>query len=476
MVVEVDEMMDEIGMKWLDEHSERLIETSNKVWGFAETALHEYHSSELLQNELKQAGFEVENGVAGMPTAFRARWGQGGPTIGFLAEYDALPGLSQRSIATKEPVKEGAPGHGCGHNLLGTAVLGAALALKAEMEQEKLPGTIVMFGCPAEEIMVGKIVMARDGFFDELDVALTWHPQSLNGVMNCGWMAMNSVKFDFHGVSSHASFAPEMGRSALDAVELMNVGVNYLREHVPSTTRIHYVITNGGREPNVVPGYAQVWYYIRAPKREELDGIYERIKDIAEGAALMTGTRLEIHFLSACYDFLLNYSLNRHLYDSMKRVPSPMWSDEELRFAGELTKGFDSNQRMRQIGIFTQDQLEGQLLHSGVLPVNDTHILLPASTDVSDVSWIVPTSQIMTACYPIGIPPHSWQLTASVSVSIGHKGMLYAAKVLLTAASELMRDSGVLARVKTEHLRNTSGKSYTCALPEGFSLPTIHLE
>ncbi|AFM26145.1 amidohydrolase [Desulfomonile tiedjei] len=469
-------MTSEIGLKWVNEHSERLIETSDKLWEFAETALHEYQSSDLLQGELKQAGFEVETGVAGMPTAFRARWGNGTPTVGFLAEYDALPGLSQKSVPRKEPMKEGAPGHGCGHNLLGTAVLGAALALKAEMEQDNLSGTIVVFGCPAEEIMVGKIVMAREGLFDELDVALTWHPQSLNGVMNCGWVAMNSVKFDFHGITSHAAFAPEMGRSALDAVELMNVGVNYLREHVSSNARIHYVITNGGREPNIVPGYAQVWYYIRAPKREEVDAIYARIKDIAEGAALMAGTKVEARLLTACHDCLLNTSLNRHLSDSMQCVASPVWSEEELRFARELTQGFDANQRMRQISIFTRDNLEGHMLHSDVLPLNDTHILLPGSTDVSDVSWIVPTGQIMTACYPIGIPPHSWQLTASVSTSIGHKGMLYAAKVLVKAASELIREAGLLARVKAEHLKNTSEKKYVCALPEDFSLSTVHLE
>jgi aminobenzoyl-glutamate utilization protein B len=469
-------MTSETGIRWVDEHCDRLIETSDKLWEFAETALHEYRSSELLQNELKQAGFEVQTGVAGMPTAFRARWGKGTPTIGFLAEYDALPGLSQQCVPCKEPVKEGSPGHGCGHNLLGAAVLGAALALKAEMEQGNLPGTIVVFGCPAEEIMVGKIVMAREGLFDELDVALTWHPQSLNGVMNCGWMAMNSVKFDFHGTTSHAAFAPEMGRSALDAVELMNVGVNYLREHVSSNARIHYVITNGGSEPNVVPGYAQVWYYIRAPRRDEVDAIYARIKDIAEGAALMTGTRLNVRLLTACHDCLLNTSLNRHLSDSMQCVASPAWSEEELRFAGKLTKDLDANQRMRQISIFTRDNLGEHVLHSEVLSLNDTHILLPASTDVSDVSWIVPTGQMMTACYPIGIPPHSWQLTASVGTSIGHKGMLYAAKVLARAASELIRDAGLLERVKEEHLKNTSGKKYVCALPEDFALSTVHLQ
>jgi aminobenzoyl-glutamate utilization protein B len=467
-------MTGEIGLQWIDGHSARLIETSNKIWGFAEIALHEYQSSQLLQNELKEAGFSVENGVAGIPTAFRASWGHGSPTIGFLAEYDALPGLSQKSIPTKEPVEEEASGHGCAHNLLGTAVLGAALGLKAEMQHKKLAGTIVMFGCPAEEIMLGKIVMAREGLFDELDIALTWHPQSLNGVMNCGWMAMNSVKFDFHGVSSHASFAPELGKSALDAVELMNVGVNYLREHVSSSARIHYVITNGGREPNVVPNYAQVWYYIRAPMRDELDAIYERVKDIAGGAALMTGTRLEVNLLTACHDFLLNNSLNRHLYDSMKSVAPPVWSEEEMRFAKELTKSFDVNQRMQQIRILTQERLEEQLLHSSVLPINDTFFVLPASTDVSDVSWIVPTGQVMTACYPMGIPAHSWQLTASASMSIGHKGMLYAGKILARAACELIGDEDVLTRVKAEHLKNTSGKSYKCALPDDFSLPSLH--
>lgn len=469
-------MTSETGMNWVDEHSGRLIAISDKVWEFAETALHEYRSAELLHNELKHAGFEVETGIAGLPTAFRARWGTGSPVIGFLAEYDALPGLSQQSVPRKEPVSEGAAGHGCGHNLLGAAVLGAALALKAEMEQDRLPGTIVVFGCPAEEIMLGKIVMAGKGLFDELDAALTWHPQALNGVMNCGWAAMNSVKFDFYGTTSHAAFAPEMGRSALDAVELMNVGVNYLREHVSSNARIHYVITNGGGEPNIVPGYAQVWYYIRAPKREEVDALYARIKDIAQGAALMTGTSLEIRLLSGCHDFLLNTALNRHLSECMQHVPPPAWSEEEMRFAKELTEGLDPDQRLAHIGIFTQEPLEEQTLHEGVLPLNEAHLLLPGSTDVSDVSWIVPTAQYMTACCPIGIPPHSWQLTASVSMGIGHKGMLYAAKVLAKAASELIRQDSVLARVKAEHVKNTSKKSYTCALPEDFSLSALHEE
>ncbi len=460
-------MVNTNAVNWIDSHKDLLTDTSDSIWQFAETALNEHKSAKLLQEILKEHGFMVEEGLAGMPTAFKATWGSGKPIIGLLAEYDGLPELSQKSVPYKEAVHEGGPGHGCGHNLLGVAVLGTALGLQQEMKDEGLPGTLVFYGCPAEEIMTGKIFMARDGHFDNLDVALTWHPAFVNFVVEQSFLAMNSVKFNFYGRTSHAAAAPEQGRSALDAVELMNVGVNYLREHVDSDVRIHYVIPEGGKEPNVVPKYAQVWYYIRAPKRIVVDSVYERIVKIAQGAAQMTETRMEIEFLSGCYHPLINRTLNGLLHECMLELPLQSWNEEDLEFAKRITESFSADQKQTQLRIYNDSSLINQYLHESVMPLTSEKLLFPGSTDVADVSWITPTAQIMTCCQVIGTAGHTWQLTAASGMSIGHKGMLYAAKVLALAGSKLIRNSELLGKVRAEFDTETDGKKYKSVIPEG---------
>jgi aminobenzoyl-glutamate utilization protein B len=283
---------------WINTNEEHLIKIANQVWENAETSLQEYKSSKLIANELEKEGFAVKRGVADMPTAFVATYGSGKPVIGILGEYDALPGLSQRPVPKKETLKEAAPGHGCGHNLLGTGAAGAAMAAKDVMDRSRVPGTIRYFGCPAEETLVGKVFMVKAGLFNDVDAALTWHPWCANTVWLDSTLAMNSVKFKFHGVAAHAAASPEAGRSALDAVELMNVGINYLREHIVQDARIHYIITHGGEAPNIVPDFAEVWCYIRAPKWSDVEAVYNRICNIAKGAALMTGTKEDIEFIT----------------------------------------------------------------------------------------------------------------------------------------------------------------------------------
>ena len=424
---------------WIERNSGYLKCISDKIWELAETALNEHSSSLLLEEALQENGFKVEKGIAGMQTAFKAEWGKGKPVIGFLAEYDALPGLSQKALPRKEAVIEGGAGHGCGHNLLGTGILGAALGLKNEMQADDLQGTIVVFGCPAEEILTGKVFMARDGLFDNLDAAFTWHPGFVNAVSEQSMLAMNSVKFNFYGKAAYAALSPEQGRSALDAVELMDTGVNYLREHIPSDVRIHYTITNGGGEPNVVPPYAQVWYYIRSPKREEVDVVYERVVKIAQGAALMTETQMKIDFLTGCYELLTNDILNKVMYDSFVEVEPPVWDEKELEFAQSLTETFSAGQKAMILRSLNIPWLQDQFLHQFVFPLTGRHDTLPGSTDVSDVSWITPTTGVVTCCQAVGTSGHSWQVTAASGTSIGHKGMLYAAKALALAGSKLVR-------------------------------------
>ena len=287
----------------ISRRADALTELSLKIWHFAEAGFLEIESAKAQIEYLKNEGFTVKAPVSGMPSAFVAEYGSGKPIIGYLGEYDALPRLSQEPCGlSKKPLTEGAPGHGCGHNMLGVAALGAALMLKDAIEAGKVKGTVRYYGCPAEELLAGKVFMARDGLFNDLDACLTWHPFAMNAVSTGSSQALNSVKFHFHGRTAHAAGDPHNGRSALDAVELMNVGVNYLREHVPTDTRIHYVTTYGGGEPNIVPDEATVWYYVRAPKRDQVDPVYQRVIACAEGAAKMTDTTFTIEFISGCYD------------------------------------------------------------------------------------------------------------------------------------------------------------------------------
>ncbi|WP_404455154.1 amidohydrolase [Virgibacillus necropolis] len=445
------EQENSIFMKWIDQNESTLIEASEQIWEYAELGLQEYKSSKLLADMLQKEGFSIEMGVAGMPTAFVATWGSDKPVIGILGEYDALPGLSQKVSSKREAVEEDGNGHGCGHNIFGVAGVGAAIATKKVMEEENKKGTIKFFGCPAEETMIGKIHMIRDGIFKDTDVCLTWHPGALNSLWSSSTLAMNSVKFTFKGKASHAATNPESGRSALKAVQLMDTGVHFLREHMIDGARIHSVITHGGHEPNVTPDRAQIWYYVRAPFRHDVDSIYKRVLNIAQGAALMTDTDYEVDFLTGCYNMLPNNVLGQVLFNNMKKVGPPLFDDQDKNLAKDLVNSFDVGTKetvVRASGA-PLDLVNYNLNETIVKPYDEGRILA-GSTDVADVSWNIPTAQFNTACVPIGTPVHSWQFTASVGSGIGHKGMLMASKVLGLSVIDLLEKQGLLELAKEE--------------------------
>ena len=451
----------------------RLSTVAKDIWDHPQIALQETYASELLARELEADGFSIEWGAGGMSTAFVATWGSGDPIIGFLGEYDALPGLSQTVSAEREAIDQGGPGHGCGHNLYGTACMGSVMALKRAMEREGVGGTIRYYGCPAEEQVVGKVLMARDGVFDDLDAAITWHPGSTNLVWNGSSLALNSFKVNFHGVASHAAAAPHLGRSALDGVMLMDVGMNYLREHVIPEARIHSVVTSGGEAPNVVPAFAQVWYYIRAPEREQVDAMYERVLDIARGAALMSGTTHDIEFIAGCYDVLPNNTISDLMLKNMQTVDDLAFTAEERRFARQLQATFPDKavqgafDRMRKST--QKDTINESIenpLWTQVLPHADVGLPVEGSTDVGDVSWITPTGQITTCCWPLGTPAHSWQMVASSGSSIGSKGMLFAAKAMAMTGLDLLRNPDLLEKAGAEFEEARGGVTYKSALPD----------
>lgn len=461
-------------LDWIDDQDEKLTYIARKIWDHPEVALEEHFAAELLAGELEAAGFAVERGVGQMKTAFVASWGEGAPIIGLLGEYDALPGLSQALSVDREPLRADGPGHGCGHNLFGTACLGAVLALKEAMESEGICGTLRFYGCPAEETLVGKTFMARAGLFDDLDAALSWHPGSTNGTWAGSSLAMNSFKVNFHGLASHAGVAPHMGRSALDGAMLMDVGVNYLREHIIPEARIHSVITSGGQAPNVVPAFAQIWYFVRAPKREQVDEIYTRVLDIAQGAALMSGTTHDIDFVTGCSELLSNRVISRVLEESMQQIDDLRFSEQERDFARGLQQSFPPNSvqnafERAQKGT-TADLDPAQMadpLWEAVLPGVADPSTGSGSTEVGDVSQITPTGQIRTTCWPLGTPPHSWQTVAACGSSIGTKGMIFAAKGLALTALALFTQPDLLADARAEFERDKAGKPYVSPLPEG---------
>lgn len=458
--------------KHIGDVSDTLVSVSKKVWEFAEVGLQESRSAAAQIEVLEAEGFHTTQGTGGMPSAFVAEWGSGSPIIGFLGEYDALMGLSQKAVPVKEPVCAGAPGHGCGHNLLGAAALGSAIALKRYLQSHNLPGTVRYYGCPAEETLIGKVFMARDGVFNDLDAAITWHPGAINTVQLGSSNGVNSAKFTFYGKTAHAAGDPHNGRSALDAVELMNIGANYLREHVIPDARLHYVITEGGGQPNVVPARAQVWYYVRAPHRNQIEEIYARLVDVAKGAALMTGTTFDIEFLAGCYDVLPNDVLAMLCLEVFKEAGAPDWTPEDLAFAEELAKSLDRkqvNEALKAQG--APKELFTQVVNNAVIDPIDKGKVMAGSTDVGDVSWIVPTVQISAACWPIGSPGHSWQVAASSGHGLGEKGMLKAAEVMAAAAIMLHSDPSIIEKAKDEFRERLAGDTYKTPLPEGLEPP-----
>jgi aminobenzoyl-glutamate utilization protein B len=468
----------EAGFTWIEQNAGELTKISDDIWRYAEIGLHEDQSAAALEALLEKNGFTITAGVGGMPTAFVATWGKGKPTIGFLGEYDALPGVSQKVQTTKEELEPGACGHGCGHNLLGVAAAAAAIALKEEMVKRGLKGTVKYFGCPAEENFSGKAFMARDGLFNDLDICFTWHPGAMNIVRGGSSLAVNSMNVTFHGVSSHAGGSPHLGRSALDAVELMNIGANYLREHIIEKARIHYVTTNGGLQPNVVPAEASVWYYVRAPHRDEVEEIYERVLKCAKGAAIMTDTTYDVELLEGIYEVLPNTVLERVLAEAMEVAGPPVFTPEDVKFAKELSKTFPQGQveaykRDDTLPDDIKSKLEGKILNDTVLGRPPVSPDMRGSTDVGDVSWCCPTAQFSTACVAMGTPGHSWQYTAQTGMHIGHAGMLAAAKTLTQAGLRAMTDEEVRKQARAEFEKRTGGKKYRSPLPPD-TKPAFH--
>jgi aminobenzoyl-glutamate utilization protein B len=457
---------------WLDERRERFIAMANTIWEHPEVALAERKACQLQAEFLEREGFTITRNVGDLPTAFMAEWGSGTPVIGFLGEYDALPGLSQKNQPEQDPIVPEGPGHGCGHNLLGTAALAAAVALKAWLTETGKPGTVRYYGCPAEETITGKVYMARAGVFDDLDAAITWHPGSVNTVQCGSSLAVDNIKFRFRGKTAHAAAMPEAGRSALDAVELMNVGVNYLREHVVEQARIHYVITNGGGAPNVVPDEAEVWYFIRAPRRDQVEAITARVRKIAAGATLMTETTHEEDFQCGAYNVLPNDTLANTALEILREMEPLSFTAEERAWAQTVADAFPESVRR---GIIEAHGLPLRVLDEPVtgevFDPTDRGKTMPGSTDVGDVSWITPTVQVWAACWAVGVPGHSWGITATGAMSIGHKGMLYAAKAMALLGARLVEDPALLEKAQAELKEATGGKPYRTPLPEGQKPP-----
>ncbi len=441
----------------VDRHGQELIDLSDQIWDHAELALREVQSAEALAGYLESQGFTIERGVADMPTAFVATWGSGSPVIGILGEYDALPGLSNQQEPRQVPITAGDPGHGCGHNLFGAASAGAALAAKEVMERRRLSGTIRFFGCPAEETVVGKTYMAREGVFDGLDVCLDWHPGSSTGVGFARSRALNNFTVEFYGKTAHGAGDPWNGRSALDAVELMNHAVNMLREHVQPSTRIHYVISDGGGAPNVVPGYAKVWYYVRDLYREGVESTYAWVLKCAEAAALATETTHKVTLTTGVHSYLLNRPLTELLDANLHAVGAPEWTEEEQEFARSI---------QRELGK-PEEGMSGEIKE---MPAEEQ----PAgggSTDVAEVSRIAPTAKISVACWPIGSPGHAWPVVACSGTEIGHKGMLTAARVLGASLVELLVSPEVIVAAKEEFEEKMAGSTYQSPIPTGQKPP-----
>jgi len=464
----------EFAIEWIEENKERIIRVSDAIWEFAELGLREFKSSKLLADELERHGFRVERGVAGMPTAFVATWGSGKPVIGIMGEYDALPGLSQKVVPWREPLVPGAPGHGCGHNIHGASGTAAAVAVKVAMEREGLEGTVKFFGCPAEENFGGKVFMVRDGLFEGVDAVLSHHPGTMNAVTLKSSLAVSSVRFHFHGKAAHASASPEEGRSALDAVQLMNIGVEFMREHVPQDARIHYVVERGGGQPNIVPEYARAWYYIRAPEWEEVERIYSWVVDIARGAALMTQTRVEVEFLGGVYNLIPNRVLAELVVKNMREVGLPQYSEEDLAFAREIAKTIPLEAKIDQLrrsGRPGWEKLVDKLIDDEVPDPWGEGEIMHASTDVADVSWQAPTLEFSTATWILGTPGHSWQAVAQSAAGVGHKALIFASKVMAASAIDLLTKPELIERAKGEQRRRLAGRAYRSPLPPGFKPP-----
>ena len=450
---------------------------SDRIWGFAEPRFQEYDSSRLQQEYLKARGFSIRADLAGEETAFIAEYGSGKPVLAFLGEFDALSSLEQEADSTeRRPVPGKTNGHGCGHHLLGTAAVAAVDALKTYMESHGLLGTIRYYGCPAEENAGGKAYLVRDGFFNDCDAAITWHPSTTNKTMMADKYLSNfRVFFTFHGISSHAAGAPELGRSALDAVEIMDIGVNYMREHMIDEARVHGAITNpGGIAPNVIPSEAQILYAIRAPKVTQVKKLYERMCDIARGAALITGTTVDIKQVAAYSNVIENDTLEDIMYENMCHFVPIGYTEEELAYARkfqEVITELDKEGLKDLISILSgrDKEKKRQMEESPMLDfVLERHVSFGGggSTDVGDVSWVVPTGKVDINCYAAGTALHSWQAVAQGKAPAAHKGMMTAAKIMACTGAELLEKPELMERIKEDWLDKLDGETYPDPLPK----------
>jgi aminobenzoyl-glutamate utilization protein B len=425
---------------FIDANASNYGEIAQEIWELAEVGYMETESSATLQGMLRDAGFEIASGVAGVPTAFVASWGGGGPVIGILGEYDALPGINQSRSPERDPIPGKIAGHACGHHLFGTGSAAAAIAVKRWLEETGQPGTIRVYGTPAEEGGAGKVYMVRAGLFDDVDAVLHWHAGSSNDASATSSLANKSAKFRFHGLSAHASSAPWRGRSALDGVEAMNAMVNMLREHMEPASRIHYVITAGGSAPNVIPDFAEVYYYVRHPDSEEVRRLFDRVVKAAEGAALGTETRMEYEVIHGIYALLPNEALGRSMHANLSRVGGVEYTPEERRFAEVIRTSLPDD----------APPIESA---AQVRPFVVQEVGSGGSTDVGDVSWAVPTAGLNTATWVPGTAAHSWQAVAAGGTSIGNKGMINAAKTLAFTMHDLFTDARLLEAAREEWLR-----------------------
>ena len=457
-----------IAIDAIEENRNQLWELAKRIWENPEGPNREFNACKWSAEMLSGAGFAVEVGAGGLSTAIKATYGAGSPVIGFLGEYDSLQGLSQQNVTWQAPVVEGGWGHGCGHNLLGVGHIGAVIGLAREMKAGGIPGTVIYYGCPAEEVLTGKVFMVRAGAFDGVDLSIHWHPGSSNTVSTGFNIGLNTFKLHFKGRTAHAGGDPHDGRSALDAVELTNVGIQYLREHVTSDVRMHYVITDGGLAPNIVPDKASAWYFVRAETRERVEETYNRVLNIARGAALMTETEMSVEFLGGCYPTRNNKALVDVVYAAMNEAPQDEWSAEDIEFAKALSKSPGSHleeaQKHMELG-------KDAYLHTGVRPIQSD--IGYGSTDVGDIGHIMPTVMFGTACTALGSPGHSWQVTSCAGGPIGEKGMIYAARIMALFGLKVLADPAILAAAKAEFDEASAGHPYVSPIPADIQPPNI---